>query len=345
MIEKIEQLLSQSRELNFGREQVSVLEEAVKLADAENHESLQFESRELLIRAGIFGGQADKSLTAFAWCVQLCDQKPESFQIHDLFWKYKWVIGNSTEFPTIPKSKIYALVDDFESRLIQHGYSNRAAIYRRWDVAVDMYDMDVAISSYQDFEHLPRDIWADCRACELDQQIYKPNISDEEIVKIGYEVINGEYSCNSVPEVTYSKMLEPLTHLGREKEADECFENCIRMSNKNGERLATHGTLLQYAAYRNWFDKGVQIIEEYLKVAIVSRELDSAVNFMRGLFLFFSRAAKSKNVAQLRINLPRDFDRYDGTGLYDSAELAAYFREKTENLDAQFDARNGNRAY
>jgi hypothetical protein len=63
--EQIKSLISQAESLPFGDTKVSLLEQAVKIADVHQDEEMGYETRDELITAATFSGKAHLTLVHF----------------------------------------------------------------------------------------------------------------------------------------------------------------------------------------------------------------------------------------------------------------------------------------
>src|ERR1051325_11761845 len=130
--DQVFQLLKQSLELNEGDEQISLQEQAVRVADAFSDLSVRYLVRERYVRACIFGGAPEKGLVAFSWLLSQFDRNPGEFDEWSILWKYKWIIGVVSRFPHVSKARILEMLDDFSARSLQAGFGLRAAYTHRY---------------------------------------------------------------------------------------------------------------------------------------------------------------------------------------------------------------------
>jgi hypothetical protein len=115
----IRQLENESNALGHGPAQVSLLEEAVCLADTHGDADESFRLRTELATAAMLGGRPDVLLVAFSWCVAQYDRDPNRFKGEEefsLLWRYKWAVENLVAFPQVSRTEIDNLLNDMERR-------------------------------------------------------------------------------------------------------------------------------------------------------------------------------------------------------------------------------------
>lgn len=91
-----------------------------------------------MIDAATFGGRPDILLAAFPWCLAEHDRDPDRFDLKDLLWKYKWVVGNIVEFPHISREQIESMLANMSERFEKAGSTLHAVHQSRQDILADM---------------------------------------------------------------------------------------------------------------------------------------------------------------------------------------------------------------
>src|SRR5207244_1055466 len=130
--EQVYELLTRSVEVGDGDEQISLREEAVRLADLEGDLKLQYFAREVYVRACIFGGDTEKALVAFSWLLAQFDRNPGAFDQWAILWKYKWIVAAIYNYPQVSKARIYEMLDDLSERSLRAGYGLHAVYNHRY---------------------------------------------------------------------------------------------------------------------------------------------------------------------------------------------------------------------
>ena len=145
----VRELMNRAARLEDGDEKIMTLEEAVRIADTGNDIQLQYNAREELVEAAFWGGEADKALVAYSWCLAQFDKNPEQFSEWVLLWRYKWIVNIIIDFPQIPREQIYKMLDEMERRYLQAGYGLRVVYYYRYRINKFFGYRDEALRHYQ----------------------------------------------------------------------------------------------------------------------------------------------------------------------------------------------------
>lgn len=338
---KVYELIKESLDLDDGDEQISLLEEAIRLADTEGDLELQYFARERFIRACIFGGATDKALVAFSWCLGQFDKHPGKFSEWGILWKYKWIVGLICNFPRVSKAKIYEMLDDMTERFRRAGYGLRAVYNHRYRIEKFWGDKDKAIEYFRKMEESPQDDVSNCSACEMDERagfsIYCGN--DERGVALALPLLDGSEKCATVPHRTYSNLLLPLIRLGRQREALLYHRKGYSLicNNKSFlDRVADH---LIFLALTENFKRAVALLEKHYPWTGQNRDALYHFRFYRAAWLLFEMLADEPQTS-IKLSLPQSFPLYKEEGLYDASKLAAWFKRKAQELARRFDERN-----
>lgn len=338
--EAVFQLISKSLDLEEGEAQIALREEAVRLADLRANLKLQYYAREVLVRACVFGGAPEKALVAFAWLLAQFDSHPGQFDQWAILWKYKWINASICDFPQVPKSRIYAMLDDFERRSREAGYGLRAVTNQRYRVEKFWDNREKAIEYFQQLEDLPADELSNCPTCETNERvsfaIYSNN--DERALDLARPILSGAQKCGSVPHRTYGSLLLPLIRLGRQAEALNYHLKGYRLiaNNKNYlDKIADH--IICLVLTEN-YKQALALYETHCGWTEANRDAFSCFQFFRASWFLFAVLAERKELLQL--TLPKSFPLHSDNGSYDPRELAAWCKQKAERLAKRFDERN-----
>jgi hypothetical protein len=338
--EQVYQLISQSLDFEDGDTQISLREEAVRLADLRGDLKLQYFAREVFVRSCIFGGATEKALVAFAWMLAQFDNNPGRFDQWAILWKYKWINGVICDFPQVPKKRIYEMIDDLEQRAVRAGYGLRATTNERYRLEKFCDNKEKAIEYFRQLEDLPTDDLSNCPLCETDERvsfaIYCGN--DERALEVALPILTGDQKCGSVPHRTYANVLLPLIRLGRQKEALRYHAKGYRqIANNKGflDRISDH--LICLTLTEN-FPTAIMLVERHYTWIETTKDAFSHFHFFRAASLLFDLLAEREG--SFNLNLPRSFPLYSEAGNYDCARLAAWFKQKAEAIAKRFDERN-----
>jgi len=342
--QEIHDLLEEVVELEEGDEQISLLEAAVRLADRENDLELQYDIRDLLVRACIFGGATDKGLVAFSWCLAQFDKNPGQFSEWAILWKYKWIVGLICNFPQISKARIYQMLDDLAGRSRRAGYGLRAVYMHRYRTEKFWNNREKAIEYFHKMQEQPTDDLSNCSVCELDDQvgcaIYCGN--DERALELAQPLLRGEQRCATVPHRTYANILLPLVRLGRLDEAIDYHRKGYELVAGNKSFLDKIADHLIFLALTEDFTRALEIFEKHYPWMEKNRDALYHFRFSRAAWLLFEILAEQpdKSLATPQLSLPRFFPLYSSEGRYDAAKVAAWFKQQAEEIGRRFDRRN-----
>lgn len=342
----IYELILKSYDLDEGDEQVMLLEEAVRLADATGELDLRYETRERLIHAAVFSGSTEKGIVAFTWCLAQLDKYPERFSESALLWKYKWIVSRIYHFPQVSKSQIYEMLDDLSARFQRAGCGLRVIHYFHYAIEKFFGRRDEAVKYFHLYEETPQDTLSNCEACELDDRVEFSiyNGDDERAVRLAAPLLEGRLTCTTVPRRTYAEVLLPLVRLKRLGEAARYHLKgyaLIRDNRMYLERIAEH---LVFLVLTENYVRALKLFETHYIWAEKSGDFLFRFHFYRAAYLLFDVLTdEARNVVKLR--LPETFPRYSQSHDYQPAQLAAFFRQHAADIAARFDRRNETDAF
>lgn len=342
--QKIYELLGDALDLDEGDEQVSLIENAIRLADIEGDLETQYLAREQLMRACIFGGVTEKALVAFSWCLAQFDQNPGKFSEWAILWKYKWILGLICNFPQVSKTQICKMQDDFAERSQRGGYGPRAAQMHRYRSERFWDNKEKAIEYFRKMEEAPRDELANCSACELDDRVtfsvYRGN--DERALELAQPLLDGKQQCGTVPHRTYANILLPLIRLGRLPEARQYHLKGYEMIAGNKSFLDKVAEHLMFLSLTGNYARAIEVFEKHFPWMEKNRDAFYHFRFSRAAWFMFEMLAEQPNesLAEPQLCLPRSFPLYSERGRYGAARLAAWFKQKADELALRFDQRN-----
>jgi hypothetical protein len=342
--EQVYELFDRSLEVSEGEEQISLREEAVRLADLTGDLRIQYFAREVFVRACVFGGAGEKALVAFSWLLAQFDQHPGRFDQWAILWKYKWIVNSIHEFPQVPKARIYEMIDDLSARSQQAGYSLRAVYNQRYRLEKHWDNRELALEYFEKMQAQPRDELSNCPVCEIDERVSFAIYcgDDERGIALAQPLLNGDEKCATVPHRTYGNLLLPLVRLGRYKEALLYHRRGYEMISGNQafvDRLADH---LIFVTVTKNLERGIQLLEKHYSWTESNRDLLGHFAFFRAACLLFEVLAESgaEAGALVKLNLPPTFPLHSAAAQYEPLQLANWFREKAAGIARRFDKRN-----
>lgn len=338
--EAVQNLIKQSLDRDEGDEQISLSEQAVRLADLGGDLEIQYYAREVFVRACIVGGAPEKALVAFAWLLAQFDNNPGRFNQWAILWKYKWINSVVCEFPQVPKSRIYAMLDDLERRSLKAGYGLRAVNNLRYRAERFWDNKEQAGAYFRKLTELSSDDLNDCAACEINERvgfaIYCGN--DEQALNLAVPILNDSKKCGSVPHRTYANLLLPLIRLGRPDDALRLHLKGYRLIRNNKVFLAKIADHMICLALTENLREAVVLFENHYRWTDQSRDAFGCFQFFRASWLLFEVMAERQE--SIVLNMPHSAPLYVAGGDYDLVRLATWFKQAAEALAGRFDERN-----
>jgi len=343
LLEQIEELLDEADDLDHGPAQVAIVERAVELADAHGEVGVGYFARNKLVEAATFAGRADVAMVAFSWLLAKYDADPESYDGHEILWRYKWILDCVADFPSIPKAQIDSLFDDMKRRYKASGASLHAYWGLRRNCAVAMGDADEAMRADAKIRQAPRDGLSNCPACVQDEEVEYATFIGEDAaaVKAAKPILSGRMKCGEVPERTYACVMMPLLRLGKHSEALDHYRTGYRLVRRNPKFVRHKAMFLTGLTLTGNLDRAMKLLDRHLPEA-----LDSASPWWRFEFFLASRLFLEKLTEAGQTTLPiRVPDKLGLAGIPTVAGLATSLDGRLMELAEHFDARNGNGSF
>jgi hypothetical protein len=336
-------LLEAAYFLEEGTAKIALAEEAVRLAEMSGDDEKAEPAREFLIEAAIFGGRPDVALVTFSRSLAFSDAHSDDTDLHQVLWKYKWILGNLDTMPQVTKGQIEQSLQDFGSRCEAGGFTTYAADKLRWALAISMGDVDGARAAFDRFEKAKRDDLGDCIACVQDEIVrHFAFIGDpERALQAAEPVLKRKMQCKEIPHRTYARVLEPMFELGQWEKAADCHRKGLRLIQRNPEFLEHQAQHMTFLCLTANFTKALTSMAQYLPSALAAIPLNQLA-FLRSA-LFTLMCAGRQGTQTVKIVLPESISFFRPDGNYPLSELHSALRPLAVELATQFDARNGNR--
>lgn len=324
---------------------VSLLEEAVRLADLHNDAEAGFELRQELMEAATFSGRIDVLLVAFAWCLAQFDRDPEKHDEWDLLWKYKWVVGQAPDFPQISRQQIDQMLADMQRRYTAGGHSLHAVHQMRRDVMIDLKDKAAAKEGHAAFKKARPDWLSDCPACTVSNtgRYYDFLGQWRRAVKAYEPIVAGRLTCHEEPLRTTSDSLLPLLRLGEADKATSLQQHISKRLARAEEPVASAADHVKFLAIIGETAKAKRLLERYLPAAIDAVSAMRRLAMYEGAILLLDRLAEKGPAAKLQS--PKSWPQPGAQGQHEIAALRSWVLDEARAIARQYDARNGNREY
>ncbi|MDB5352886.1 MAG: hypothetical protein JWN86_4133 [Planctomycetota bacterium] len=341
--DRVEELIERAYVAGAGPAKVAILEEAVRLSDTYGDPQLGWYARRELIEAAIFAEEPEKALAPFAWCLAQCDRDPQEFEESDLFWPFKWVVDNTKRIARVPMTGLLAMVEDMERRFLRQGAGLRAVWKSRLELAIFRGQTDEARALYAKWDSTPRDIYADCQACEQDSRVdyFIFDGQDARAVEVAGPILSGRMTCAEVPKLTYNRVMLPLVRLGRVADAMLLHQKGHRIIARKPMFVEDAAHHIKFLAVTDNLARALSLFETHLpwpRDPLASGRFDRFEFSLAARFLMERATAQADSPLALR--LPKEFPLFQDSGRYDPAPLAAFFDSESIRLASVFDARN-----
>lgn len=324
-------------------ERVDLLERAVRLADAASDTELGYDIRDDLIDAAVFSGEPQRAMVAFAWCLALCDERPDDFSESNLHWKYKWMAHWLPEFSGVGREQVYALLDDMEGRFQRRGLGAGAVHKLRAKAAFALGDEADLKRHFAAWLASKRDELSDCRACELSEEVailIQLGDDDQAIDKMR-RLLESRQSCLEVPTTTYGTVQLALlrkhdlaTAMAYHRKG---YPQLKRLRKDGVPQIGDH---LAALAVAHEYGRGLRILREGLRLAADYAAGLSRLSFLVGAQVLLQRASTRHEKATLLV--PQAFGGNGQNQQHPLASVATHFAEQCRMLASAFDRRNGN---
>ncbi|MDQ3799268.1 MAG: hypothetical protein M3384_07455 [Acidobacteriota bacterium] len=338
--QKIYTILIELYSMQHGDAQIALAEEAVRLADLNGDLKLQFRARSELIRAAVHGGESEKAIVAYSWCLKKYDENPDSFSEYLLFWQYKWILNNIHHFPAVSRAQIDSIFADAVRRYRQNNISLRPIYGELCSLELSSGNFEEANEYYRKWLTENRDLYADCLACETNRRVEYLASSgrDEEALKMAEPILNGDRVCSEIPHLTLGSVLLPLLRMNQVDVASECFTKGYKLVSGNKDFLLTVAQQIQFLALIGKTRKGTRLFEKHLSWALETKDLYSKFQFYKAVCLLLNVIEREK----IKLVLPNSCKDFNDGGVYETETLRRSFLQESEEMARLFDKRNGN---
>jgi tetratricopeptide (TPR) repeat protein len=299
-----------------------------------------------LVEAACFSGLPDRMVVAFSGCLATFDRHPGRFPAEEIYWSYKWILGNLHSFPTITLNQINETFADAESRFEKSGFSLRPIHQKRARTLQIMGRLQEAEAVHRKWMKARRDGMSDCAACDLASQVnYRVSENrDGEALTLAEPLLSNRQRCRLQPDCTRYSVLLPLVRLGRATEAIPQYRKAARFLSRNRSLLDGFGSLLEFLGLTGNYPAGIRILQRHLCDATNHRDVYERFEFLLGVRLFLDRLGESRR-NPLTLRLSKTFPRFRPDGKYPLPEVIDWCDQEISQIARQFDARNGTDAY
>jgi tetratricopeptide (TPR) repeat protein len=240
-------LLSQTWDLRDERQIMSLLEEAIVIADRYLTEEDAYRARMQYTEKAVEFGYYDKMLVSFIWCWSRFVKHPEKYSSFYMLWHFKWVVENMRKFAVYSLAQLEQLFALFKEECEKYQYSLRPYYEAYMHLLLYSGRTEEAGEYYKLWRKAKHDGLSNCQACEqhamggyhFSKGHYKRGL---QLLK---PVLEGRLTCHSVPGNTYAMVVQAYLALGQFDEARKYAEKAYRALKGTGHHYE-YGTLIAY---------------------------------------------------------------------------------------------------
>ncbi len=344
IVSSVRELIHRASRLGDGVEKIMTLEEAVRLADTGHDVKLQYQAREDLIEAAFWGGETEKALVAYSWCLAQFDNYPEKFSEWLLLWRYKWIVNVVVNYPQITKEQIYEMLDEMEQRYLKAGYGLRVVYYYRYRTEKFFGNKAEALRHFRHAQELSRDDLSDCAACEIDERVtFQAYCGENELaLSLAEPIFSGLHRCRSVPHRTLANVLLPLVRLGRWDEARNYHARGYSMISSNMLYLDYVSDHLLFLALDGDFANAALLLERHFHWTTKNKNQYDRYTFYRAAWLLLELMSDSRErTIKLRLTDSFPLYQFSQNHHYETSQMKEWFESRAREIGEKFDKRGG----
>lgn len=331
--------------LPTGPARLSVLEQAVRVADTLRDTPAGFRARRALIEEAASCMRYDVYAVAFTWCLAAARSDPVRFSLVDLLGHYQHVIGKMVNFPDVSREQYESLFADVVREFREHGFSLRTVYLERRSVAIDFGDREMARAADREWRKHPRDELSSGVEFEMGWQLKHACFlgDDEAAVRVADDYFARPGRDRRFDPWLSSLALLPLLRVSRDADAAERYRAAARMAPAAGY-VWSRGSHMEYLALIGDFARGTREFEAQLPAALAQPDPLSRYHCLRPAALLFDRMA-ADGVRTVALKAPPGVPWGGSRGVYEVPQVRDWVRAQAAGIASQFDKRNGNTYY
>lgn len=310
-----------------GKQKLSLMEEAIRIADQYLTDEDAYEARMNYTSAALECGCSERLFVSFTWCLSKFEQNPGQHSNFMIMWHYKWILNQIWRLPQVSVEQIDRVFEDFKDKCLRFGYSLRPYHQQRVNYYLSHGNMQEAAMHYKSWRSAPRDSLADCKACEqnLFGKYYFDLHQNRKGLQLLKPILEGKLRCGSIPQNTYSNMFVPLLRIGEYEQAKKIAGKAIR-SIEGPRYIVEYGRFLEYYTVTD-MPKAVKLYERTILLGLDTKVPWDRFMYLMSVRLFLQEWLKTKRRKKLQ-----------------KADLVttAWLDEELRSLRTAFNERNGN---
>jgi hypothetical protein len=335
---ELRQMLDEARGMPYTAARIAVYDQVLRHVDQAGDPELAFSARMEAAEGYALGGEPARSFAPFAWCLDDFDHNPGPYHAryrHELFWQFKNMVGDMTDYPDIPLRRIEAALDDMERRYRESGHSLQAVHKRRYLVAEHVGAADTD-HWYEMWQAAPRDALSDCIGCDPSTAAHHLNERGRwaETVGLAAPLLDGRFTCYQQPQTILTHLMVAYARLGEPEKAADAHRRAYQHQHKHLTDLQEIGEHVRFCALTRNEHRGLKILRRHVDWLDRAPSPMAEMMFAAHASLLLRRLTESGQGGMIVRRAGRDE--------IVAAELWPELAARARALAARFDARNGN---
>lgn len=335
--------LEHIRRMPYGTARTAAAENISRRIEADGPREKLPEALLDLVEAYTFAGDGAKSFVPFARLLRLWDEAPELFDVsdqHNLFWEFKWVASDLSDFPQINVQQAEAFLDDMQRRYELQGLGLSAVRAARfgWAWHSGIGDAEAARIAWV---ATTRDNFDDCRACTIGVQTdyFVDQGRFAEALELGK---TQDSSCNIEPTKTYFASALAALNLGEAAEALRLHGLAVATVGSDNRQIGqSRGQSFEMLARGGQLERALRELRSDYRGLLT----DPPSPLLHFRFLQGVLAGLSANLDRGELGIGMPLPGANGAGEASVADLHAWVAAELHTLAAAFDRRAGNDTY
>ena|GEM_PF-3190197 len=329
--------MQENRKIPNGAARNANAETIVEQADQLGDQARITEALIGLINAYEYSSESHKILVPFARLLHRFDRNPEYFDqwdLHSLFWYFKWVTSGMLSNPDVPLSAIEHWLAEMRRRYQIAGYGPHAVHKVEWSVSNHIGDDPRADRAFAQWQASERDKMSDCHACDCaGAGRHFVDVDDARALELWQPVLTGELSCAEEPHHVLAATLLPLMRLGRADEARANHLRGYRMIRQNDSLISRVADHIEFCALTGNEARGLEILAEHRRYIDGIHDAADRRRFLEGVAVLLHRLIEI-DAGDRAIGGPENRD-------WPVTELRDWVTAELTRLWQRFDDRNG----
>ena len=339
---EIQKILLKVNKLDRVEDKITLLKEAVKIADINNDVNWGVDLRLDLLHNEIDTSGSHESFPAFVWILNAYDNNPDMFDESEFLWEYKWMADESISSCNISLEQLDLILEDFRKRLNRNGYSDRAYYSVEIFKHTFMCDWEKARLSIENRDKSPRDRMSDNEAWEQNTRVLLPlkeGNFDDAIFK-AQDILSGKLISHGLPFATLSCLCYYLSKANdsRAKEYTHLAEKEMSGDYINSAFICNVAQVIFSLYVNGEKEKAWQYFEQSAEWIL------QATDFLRFDYIAFIMPLIMEK-GQRTLNISHKLPYYRTDNVYQIQSLYDYYYPIALESAERFDKRNRNTVF